>query len=307
MLRTLLFILLFCISAFSSSGTLDFHKKYTIAFAQDTLDNDFRFAQVKMVRKALSKYPNIHFVYSNAKANTSLQIKQIEDFIYQKVDILITSPYNEVATAGVVAKAYKSGIPVIMIDRTIQGNDYTIYIHPDNKKIARDAAEFIAKQLNYKGKVLLLKGVLSADSTRKRTEGFYEVMRHYPEIKVIEYTANYLRRDALIGVDTLLKQGEHFDAIMAQSDSMLIGARMALKAHNIDPSSLITVGIDYIQSARRAIRSGDQTSSFVYSLGATESADIAIKILSGQKVPKEIILETLQVTKENVETIEPIF
>jgi len=307
MIRTLLFVFLLCISAFSSAGTLDSHKKYTIAFAQDTLDNDFRLAQVKMVRKALSKYPNIRFVYSNAKANTSLQIKQIEDFIYQKVDLLITSPYDEVATADVVAKAYKSGIPVIMIDRTIRGDDYTIYIHPDNKKIARDAAEFIAKQLNYKGKVLLLKGVLSTDSARKRTEGFYEVMRHYPHIKVIEYTANYLRRDALIGVDTLLKKGEHFDAIMAQSDSMLIGARIALKAHNVNPSSLVSVGIDYIQAARHAIRSGDQTSSFVYSLGATESADIAIKILSGQKVPKEIILETLQVTKENVETIEPIF
>ncbi len=307
MIRTILSVLLLFISAFSSSGALDMHKKYTIAFAQDTLDNDFRLAQVKRVHSALSKYPNINFIYSNAKANTSLQIKQIEDFIYQGVDLIITSPYDEVATASVVAKAYRSGIPVIMIDRTIQGDDYTIHIHPDNKKIAHEAAEFIAKQLNYQGKVLLLKGVPSADSTRKRTEGFYEVMQHYPKIQVIEYTANYLRRNALIGVDTLLKNGERFDAIMAQSDSMLIGARIALKAHHIDPASLITVGIDYIQSARRAIRSGKQTSSFVYSLGAQESADIAIKILSGETVPKEIILETLQVTKENVETIEPIF
>ncbi len=307
MIRSILLALLLSISAVSGSGTWDVHKKYTIAFAQDTLSNDFRVAQVNMVRNALSKYPNIRFVYSNAKASTSLQIKQIEDFIYQKVDLLITSPYDEVATADVVAKAYKSGIPVIMMDRTVQGNDYTVYIHSDNRKIAHDAAEFIAKQLHYKGTVLLLKGVLSADSTRKRTEGFYEVMQHYPDINVIEYTADYLRRNALIGVNALLKKGVRFDAIMSQSDSMLIGARIALKAHHINPASLVTVGIDYIQSAQRAIRSGRQTSSFVYSLGARESADIAIKILSGETVPKEIVLDTFQVTQENVDTIAPIF
>ncbi len=307
MIRTLLLTLLCCIGAVSSSTSLDLQKKYTVAFAQDTLENDFRLNQVKMVHHALSKYPNIRFVYSNAKASTSLQIKQIEDFIYQNVDLLITSPYNEFATTDVVAKAYRSGIPVIMIDRTVQGNEYTTYIHPDNKQIARDAAEFLAKQLDYKGRVLLLKGVPSADSTRKRTEGFYEIMRRYPNIEVIEYVANYLRRDALIGVDTLLQNNEHFDAIMSQSDSMLIGARLALKAHHIDPKSLITVGIDYIKAAQYAIRSGDQTSSFVYALGAQESADIAIQILSGNEVPKEIIIDTLQVTKENVDAVKPIF
>ncbi len=307
MIRMLLSILFFSISAFSNSETVDLHKKYTIAFAQDTLDNDFRFAQVKAVQQALQNYPSIHFIYSNAKANTSLQIKQIEDFIYQGVDLLITSPYDEIAMVDVIAKAYRSGVPVIMLDRTVKGDAYTIHIHPDNRKIARDAAEFLAKKLDYKGKVLLLKGVISADSTRKRTEGFYDVMQQYPNIEVIEYTANYLRRDALIGVDKLLKKGKYFNAIMSQSDSMLIGARMALKAHNIDPASLVTVGIDYIKSARRAIRSGDQTSSFIYALGAKESVDVAIKILSGRHVPKEIVLETLQVTKENVETVEPIF
>ncbi|RUM62659.1 MAG: LacI family transcriptional regulator [Sulfurimonas sp.] len=306
MIRAVLLVLLCSITPFAAVA-LDSHKKYTIAFAQDTLDNDFRLAQVTGVRNALSKYPNIHFVYSNAKASTALQIKQIEDFIYQGVDLLITSPYNEIATTDVVAKAYKSGIPVIMLDRSVRGNDYTVYIHPDNKKIARDAAEFLAKQLHYKGTVLLLKGVPSTDSTRKRTEGFYEIMQQYPQINVLEYTANYLRRDALIGVDKLLKQGRHFDAIMSQSDSMLIGARIALNDHGIDPSSLVSVGIDYIKPARCAIRSGRQTSSFLYALGAKESADIAMKILAGEPVPKEIILESLQVTRDNADVIEPIF
>ncbi len=289
------------------STQLDTNRTYTIAFAQDTLDNDFRFAQVKMVEKTLSKYPNIRFVYSDAKANTSLQIKQIEDFIYQGVDLLMTSPYDEIATTDVVAKAYHSGIPVVMVGRTIKGSDYTTYIHPDNKQIARDAAEYLAEKMNYKGHVLLLKGVPTADPSKKRTKGFYEIIQKYPKITVVEYTANYLRREAIIGVEKLLNQGERFDAIMSQSDSMLVGARMVLKAHGIDPASLISVGMDYIKPAQDAIRLGQQDSSFVYSLSAKQSAEAAVKILTGEKVPKEIIIDSIHVTKENVDIVEPIF
>ncbi|MCU7799407.1 MAG: substrate-binding domain-containing protein [gamma proteobacterium symbiont of Lucinoma myriamae] len=260
------------------------------------------------MQKTFSQHSNIRFIYSDAKANLAIQIMQIEDFIHNKVDLLMVSPYVDNATTEAVAKAYRSGIPVVLVGRMVShGDEYTSYLHPDNKKIARDAARYLVKKIADKGKVLLLKGVPKASTTRERTEGFYDVVSQYPDIKVIERTANYLRRDAIIEVEKLLGQGERFDAVMSQSDSMLIGARMAFKAHSIDPASLVTVGIDYIKPAQEAIRSGQQDSSFVYSLSARESAEAAVKILSGEKVPKEIIIETQQVTQENVDVVTPIF
>lgn len=306
-MKKIYLLLLILISNLVYAGELNSNKIYTVAFSQDTLDNDFRLAQVKEVQKSLSKYPNIRFIYANAQANSALQIKQIEDFIHQKVDLLMASPYNEVTSTQIIETAYKRGIPVILIDRTIAGTKYTSYIHPDNKKIAIAATKYMVKKIKYKGRILLLKGVPTADPTRKRTEGFYEIIKNYPEISVVEYSANYLRRDAIIGVDKLLYDGEKFDAIMSQSDSMLIGARMALQNHKIDPSSIITVGIDYIKPAQDAIRSGLQDSSFVYSLSAKKSAEIAVKILAGEKVPKEIVLDSIQVTKENIDDVKPIF
>ena len=262
---------------------------------------------MQVVEETLRKYPNIRFIYSDAKANSALQIKQIEDFIYQKVDLIMTSPYDEKAAAEVVSRAYRAGIPVVLVGRTVLGKEYTSFIGPDNKMIGRKAAKYLSKKMGYRGKVLLLKGVPSADSTRKRTEGFNQVIKKYPNIKVVERTGNYLRRDAIIEVDKLLRSGEHFDAIMSQSDSMLVGTRMVLKANDIDPASYITVGIDYIKPAQEAIRSGQQTSSFVYSLSAKKSAEVAIKILEGQKVPKVINIDTIQVTKENVDAVNPVF
>lgn len=300
--------LLMLISPHLWAGSLDSNRTYTIAFSQDTLDNDFRFAQVALVQKTLSQYTNIRFIYSDAKANMALQIMQIEDFINQKVDLLMVSPFADSATTEAIAKAYRSGIPVVLVDRMVShGNEYTTYLHPDNKKIAQAAAHYLVKKIAKKGKVLLLKGVSKTSPTHERTEGFYEIVSQYPDIKVVERTANYLRRDAIIVVEELLNQGEQFDAVMSQSDSMLVGARMAFKAHGIDPASLVTIGMDYIKPAREAIRSGQQNSSFIYSLSARESAEAAVKILSGEKVPKETIIETQQITKENVNAVAPIF
>lgn len=307
MKKYLLSILILLVSSIVTAGELNTSKIYTVAFAQDTLDNDFRLAQVKMLEKEFSKYPNINFIYSDGKANSALQIKQIEDFIAQRVDILMTSPYDEVASTQIISKAYNSGIPVVLVGRTIKGNDYTSYIHPENTQIALDATRYLVKKMNYKGHVLLLKGIPQADPTRKRTDAFYKILTKYPKIKVTEYTANYLRRDAIIGVDKLLNTGLQFDAIMSQSDSMLVGARMALQTHDIDPSSLVTVGIDYIKEAKDAISKGKQNSSFMYSLSAKESAHIVLKILKGEHVPKEVKIPTMQVTKENVHDVEPIF
>lgn len=63
---------------FILSSTLVANSIKTIAFAQDNMANDFRKAQVFEVRDAAAKYPNLHFVYSDAKAKTSMLICQIE-------------------------------------------------------------------------------------------------------------------------------------------------------------------------------------------------------------------------------------
>jgi ribose transport system substrate-binding protein len=308
MIKNIVCIFMLLLSPFLWGNSLDSRQTYTIAFAQDTLDNDFRYAQVKLIEETLSQHSNIRFVYSDAKSNIALQIMQIEDFIHQKIDLLIISPYTNEATTEVIAKAYRSGIPVILISRSVSsGDEYTTFVHPDNKQIARDATSYLLKKINYKGTILLIKGVEKASTAALRTEGFYEILSQYPKINVIECTANYLRRDAIIEVEKIIKQGIKFNAIMSQSDSMLIGARMALKSHGIDPASLVTIGIDYIKPAQEAIRSGQQNSSFVYSLSAKETAEVAIKILSGKKVPKEILIETQQITKENVNDVAPIF
>jgi ribose transport system substrate-binding protein len=305
MLRKLLFLLLFLVSPLLHAS--DEPKTKTIAFAQDTMANDFRKAQVFEVRDALADRKNITFVYSDARGRISLLIHQIEVFIKQGVDLLIVGTNDAKAVVPVIGKAYREGIPVIILDRGIVGSDYTTFINSDNIKIGRLGAEYIAKALHGRGQVLLFEGIQEADVTQLRTRGFLEEISKYPDIKVIRRTGNYLRKDALIEMEKVIADGVRVDGIFSESDSMLSGVRMVLKRHDIDPASIVMIGCDYTSEAREAIRDGSQSASVLFPLGGKEAAGVAIDILMGKPVQKHIVIPIKLVAKDNVEAVAPIF
>ena len=287
--------------------TLNATEIKTIAFAQDTMANDFRKAQVFEVRDAVAKHDNLKFVYSDAKGKTSLMIRQINKFISKKVDLIILGTNNAKSVVPVVAKAYNSGIPVIVLDRGIDGDEYTIFINSDNIKIGEIGAKYIASRLNNKGRVLLLEGIQTADVTHLRTKGFMDEISKHKDIKVIKRTGNYLRKDAIIEMEKLLKDGIEVDAIFSESDSMLSGVRTVLNKRSIDPSSIIMVGCDYTSEAQSAIKKGTQSASILFPLGGKFSVDMALKIFNNEKVPKHIYIPVELVTKKNVDKMAPIF
>jgi len=278
-----------------------------IAFAQDTMANDYRRSQVYEVRDSVKNHKNLKFVYSNAEGKTALLISQIEKFISDKVDVLIVGTNDANAVVPIVAKAYKSGIHVIILDRGINGDQYTTFINSDNIKIGKIGAEFVAKRLGKKGKVLLFEGLQKADVTQLRTKGFMQAISKYKGISVIKRTGNYLRRDAIIEMEKLLNDGIRVDAVVSQSDSMISGVRSTLIRHKMDPSSVIMIGCDYTNEARDAIRNNTQTASILFPLGGKKSVEVALKLLAGEKVKKHIVIPVKLVTKENVDKVKAVF
>lgn len=282
-------------------------KRAVVAFAQDTLRNDFRKAQVMAVRDAIANQPNLEFIYSDAQGKTALLIRHIENFISKKVDVLIVGTNDESAVVPVISKAHQAGIKVIVLDRGVKTRDYTTFINSDNYEIGAVAGRFITDKLNGVGKVLLLEGILTADVTQLRSRGFLDVVANSPKIQVIKRTGNYLRKDALMEMERLLASGERVDAIFSESDSMLSGVRPVLAKYGIDPATVVMVGVDYISEARQAIRDGEQTATIKFPLGGPETVDTVIKVLADEHVPDHIVIPVQMVTSENVESVTPIF
>lgn len=283
-------------------------RTYLVGYAQDTMANDWRAAQVRELKKEFEKHPEITFIYTDAKGQTAKQIQDIEDLAYKKVDVLMTSPRDALLTTPAISKVYQSGIPVVLVTRGIKSTDYTTLVAPEDDAIARDAARYMAQQMNNKGNILVLKGVPTASTAIARTEGFMSEIKKFPGIKVTAVkNANYLRADAIKVIESALAEGVKFDAIYAQSDSMASGARLALKKAGVNPAELLIVGIDYISEAREAIRKGEQTASFLYPTSAKQAVETVIDILKGKKVAKRIKVKSEIITSNNVEVIKPIF
>lgn len=281
---------------------------YVVAFAQDTLKNDFRRAQVFAVKERLEQQPDIRFLFSDAKGKTALLIHQIDGFIRQQVDVLIVGTNDAELVVPVIEKAHRQGIHTLVLDRGVATREYTSFLSSDNVLIGEMAGRFIADRVPQNARVLLLEGLQSADVTHHRSEGFLNIMKTRPDIELERRTGNYLRRDALVAMEQLLAEGFHPDAIFSGSDSMLSGVRAVLSRHGIDPGSILTVGVDYTSEARQAILAGDQTASVLFPLGAAATADAVIRLRDGDTLPKHIRIpvETL-VTRDNAELIQPVF
>ena len=86
--------------------------------------------------------PQFTLQIADGAGNVNTQTSQIDNFITQKVDLLLISPFEAAPLTPAVQRAMKAGIPVIELDRKTVGDpgkDYTAFIGGDNYKIAEEA------------------------------------------------------------------------------------------------------------------------------------------------------------------------
>lgn len=283
-------------------------KIFTIGMPQDNMANDWRKAQVMAVKKELEKYKNIKFIYTDAKGNSSKQLLDAQELVQKGINLLIISPANTNAAKPVLEEIYKSGIPIVLLTRQIDSTMYNSFISPDDELIAKEALETIAQVSKNKANVVMLKGLETATTARKRERGFLKALKKYPDIKLVaSEVANYSRAEAIKAMEKIINNNIKFDTIYAHSDSMAVGARMALEFHGYDLSKINIVGIDYIKEARSAIREKRQLATFTYPTCGKEGAQIAVDILNGKKVKKNITIPSQKVTIENIDKIPTVF
>lgn len=284
-------------------------KKKLVAFAQDTMANDWRAAQVRDLQQAFARHPDIEFIFTDAYGDTARQVEDIEKLAARGVDVLITSPRDAELMREPIARVYRKGIPVILLSRRVNGDEFTQFIAADNRVIARQAAQYLARRLNGKGRILVLQGVPTASSAIDRTAGFEEELKKSPGLSIVATKpADYLRALAIQRIEEALADKLSFDAIYSQSDSMAIGAILALKKAGLDPKKIPITGIDYIGEAREAIRAGELDASFTYPTFGKEGAEAALRLLRGGKPErKEVMVDSTPVTRANVDKVAPVF
>ena len=81
-----------------------------------------------------------------------------------------------------------AGIPVIVLDRAVVGNDYTQFIGADNVKIGKAAGEWVVANYGGKGaKVVELMGLQTSPPGQDRHNGFVGALKGSDVALKIEY------------------------------------------------------------------------------------------------------------------------
>jgi len=113
------------------------------------------------------------------------QISVVQDFITSKVDGIVLAPLDDMALRQPVLEAQKNGIPVVIIDSGLNDVDTVSFVATDNKLGGKMAGEEMARMMNGKGRVMMLRYQEGSASTEEREAGFMEAIRAHPGIQVV--------------------------------------------------------------------------------------------------------------------------
>ena len=274
---------------------------WIIGMSQCNLGEPWRVQMNADVKINADKINFIKVIYKDAQNDTLKQRAHIEEFISQGVDLLIVSPKEAAPLTPPISRAYKSDIPVIILDRRVVGEDYTCFIGADNKKIGESAGKWIAKKLNGKGNVVELKGLMTSTPGQDRNSGFRKGIEG-TDIKVVfEADMKWLEPNARKEMESALARFDKIALVYGHNDPAAHGAYLAAKAAGRE-KNIIFVGIDGLpQEGQAYVKQGILQACFEYPNGGKEAIETAIKILNGEKVPKEITLESRVFTPENID------
>lgn len=285
----------------SGCGRKKEQAKWTIGMSQCNLGEPWRVQMNADIKMAAEAQPEIEVVFKDAQNDTLRQQNQVREFISAQVDVIIVSPKEAAPLTPVVAEAYQKGIPVIVLDRRVLGDQYTCFIGADNKKIGKAAGKWIVETLGGKGKVVELKGLMTSTPGQDRNSGFREGIKGSDIEIIFEADMKWLEPNARKEMESALARFDKIDLVYAHNDPGAHGAYLAAKAVGRE-KDIKFVGIDGLaHEGQMYVKQGKLQASFEYPTGGKESIEVALDILNGKEVPKEITLASRVFTAETVE------
>ena len=283
--------------------------QYRIGVSQ-CLDDAWRQKMNYEMERELLLHPDMTLSRRIAYGSNELQCAQIDSFIRERVDLLIVSPNEAEQVQPAVTRAYRAGIPVIVADRRVPGDEWTAFIGGDNYKVGRLMAQWVIgkasdKESKAKRKpfvVLEVAGLPGSTPATLRHKGMMEGIEEAKgegleaKVEVQSVMGRWYRENAYEVVSAYLENHPLPDVIVAHNDLMAIGAADAVTRNpspvTQSPLSIPIMGVDGIHPGLQAIVDGKIECSATYSSRGDMIIDAAARILHKEPYVRDTVLET---------------
>jgi ABC-type sugar transport system substrate-binding protein len=251
----------------------------------------------------------------HAQAKIEKQISDVEDIVSRKPDFLILGPIDTKGSAAALQIAKNGGVPVIVVNRDIEGQhgeDYITKIYSDFDWIGEQMAEEIhdAFPADWEMiRVVELHGTPGGGNTIGMQRGFRKKMAEYSNMKIVASQLGDFRTDvAMSSMENIIQSGVEFDAVVCHFDTEAMGAMLALKAAESkmgsDPSKgeIIIVGNGGTKDGLKAVKAGQyHTIVSVTPYYANQVFDAIDAYTSGKTLEPYIRVEDIVIDKYNVD------
>jgi len=304
-MKNYLLLSILCLAGILMSCTQK-HTRYRIGVSQCSDDEWRHKMNNEIVREALF-YDGVEVEIRTAKDNNRNQIADIKYFIDKKVDLLIVAPNEAAAITPVVEKAYRQGIPVVVIDRKILSDKYTAFVGADNYEIGKDVGQYILNRLHGKGKVLEITGLEGSTPAMERHKGLTDVLKEEPRIEITaSVDGAWLQSVAGEKMDSVFQTNKNIDLVFAQNDRMAIGAYLSARQQQLEKEMLF-VGIDALPGKEYGVEqiiNGVLDATFIYPTGGDKVVQVAMDILEKRPYERDTKLSTALVDKTNARVMQ---
>ncbi len=280
-------------------------KTYVIGVSQCSEDS-WRMKLNDELRDATYLHDNVELHVVSADDNDKHQIRQINAFMKEDVDLLIVSPNQMNTVTPAIDRAYDSGIPVVLFDRKTDSGKYTAFVGADNEKIGRTIGEYIATRLGGKGTVVEIRGLEGSSPAIERHKGFVSAIRKYPGIRLLaSESGTWLQQSGDSVAAKMFARGIVPDYVFGQNDRMAHGAWLAARRCGLE-GRIRFVGIDALPGEGGGIelvRDGVLDASYIYPTRGDIVMQQALSILEGRPYERDLYMKAALVTKDNAETM----
>ncbi len=251
------------VQASAEEGTVDLSNLsgLTVGFSQSDNSSNWKIVETEDMQAKAEEY-GINLIYTDASGDIAKQASDIEDLVAQGVDYLIVAPQQEDGLQASLITAMEAGIPVILVDRAVNGEAGTVYttsIMSDFVWEAEQIAQRVIEFTGGSGNVVIIEGTQGATSTTDRQEGFMNTIEDTDLVVISDQVANYSQPEAQEVMENILQaQGDNIDIVYCHGADMAIGAITAIKAANYEPGvDMQVVCVDASKDAMEAILAGD--------------------------------------------------
>jgi galactofuranose transport system substrate-binding protein len=288
------------------SAQLTFSKPLTIGFSQIGSESSWRTAMSRSMKREARKR-GITLLFADAQQSQKNQIKAIRSFINKRVDGILLSPVVENGWDNVLKEAKAAKIPVVLVDRGIHTNDYSLYVTKvgaDYISEGRMAAAWLADATKGVANIVEIKGPTGNGPAVDRNQGFMAGIAAFSKLHVIRSETGAWTIDSGKKIMEIILASEKrkIDALFIHNDDMAIGAIQVIKKMGLKPGKdILIVSVDGTRNAFDAIRAGllNATIELNPFLGPP-AFDAIEKAIRGEQLPK------WQIEYGNVYTINNI-